>query len=125
MSISFCIDSNGPVHSGYPLPCTLIMQHPAQVAERSLFLWNNEYIVSLVAQHRHAVLPLVFPALERNARSHWNPAVHGLTVNVRVPSGLPIPASFCSLTRTQFFVAGTLGTGSTVRLPNERHEPQL
>jgi len=55
-----------------------------QVAERSLFLWNNEYIVSLVAQHRHAVLPLVFPALERNARSHWNPAVHGLTVNVRV-----------------------------------------
>ena len=55
----------------------------AQVAERSLFLWNNEYIVSLVAQHRHAVLPLVFPALERNARSHWNPAVHGLTVNVR------------------------------------------
>ena len=54
-----------------------------QVAERSLFLWNNEYIVSLVAQHRHAVLPLVFPALERNARSHWNPAVHGLTVNVR------------------------------------------
>ena len=53
------------------------------MAERSLFLWNNEYIVSLVAQHRHAVLPLVFPALERNARSHWNPAVHGLTVNVR------------------------------------------
>lgn len=53
------------------------------MAERSLFLWNNEYIVSLVAQHRHVVLPLVFPALERNARSHWNPAVHGLTVNVR------------------------------------------
>ena len=59
------------------------MNDRSQVAERSLFLWNNEYIVSLVAQHRHAVLPLVFPALERNARSHWNPAVHGLTVNVR------------------------------------------
>lgn len=54
-----------------------------QVAERSLFLWNNEYIVSLVAQHRHHVLPLVFGALERNARNHWNPAVHGLTCNVR------------------------------------------
>ena len=54
-----------------------------QVAERSLFLWNNEYLVSLVAQQRHVVLPLVFPALERNARSHWNPAVHGLTFNVR------------------------------------------
>lgn len=54
-----------------------------QVAERSLFLWNNEYIVSLVAQFRHAVLPLVFGALEQNAASHWNPAVHGLTCNVR------------------------------------------
>ena len=58
-------------------------QCAAQVAERSLFLWNNEYIVSLVAQQRGAVLPLVFAALERNAASHWNPAVHGLTCNVR------------------------------------------
>lgn len=54
-----------------------------QVAERTLFLWNNEYIVNLIAQHRTAVLPTVFPALELNARSHWNPAVHGLTCNVR------------------------------------------
>lgn len=54
-----------------------------QVAERSLFLWNNEYINSLVAHHRQNVLPLIFPALERNARSHWNAAVHGLTCNVR------------------------------------------
>ena len=29
------------------------------------------------------VLPHVFAALEANARSHWNPAVHGLTCNVR------------------------------------------
>ena len=45
------------------------------MAERSLFLWNNEYIVSLVAQQRTAVLPLVFAALERNERHHWNPQV--------------------------------------------------
>lgn len=54
-----------------------------QVAERSLFLWNNEYIVNLVAQHRHQLLPIVLPALEENTASHWNPAVHGLTMNVR------------------------------------------
>lgn len=54
-----------------------------QVAERSLFLWNNDYIVTLVAQHRHVILPVVFNALESNARSHWNPAVHGLTSNVK------------------------------------------
>ena len=54
-----------------------------QVAERSLFLWNYEYIVSLVAQHRQVILPVVFNALESNACSHWNPAVHGLTSNVK------------------------------------------
>jgi serine/threonine-protein phosphatase 2A regulatory subunit B' len=54
-----------------------------QVAERSLFLWNNEYIVNLVAQHRHQLLSVVFPALEENTNNHWNPAVHGLTCNVR------------------------------------------
>jgi serine/threonine-protein phosphatase 2A regulatory subunit B' len=54
-----------------------------QVAERALFLWNNDHFVSLVAQNRQVVLPLIFAALERNTRSHWNQAVHGLTLNVR------------------------------------------
>lgn len=54
-----------------------------QVAERALFLWNNDHIVSLVAQNRQVVLPLIFAALERNTRNHWNQAVHGLTLNVR------------------------------------------
>mmetsp|Transcript_23125 Transcript_23125/g.44181 ORF Transcript_23125/g.44181 Transcript_23125/m.44181 type:complete len:507 (-) Transcript_23125:115-1635(-) len=54
-----------------------------QVGERALFLWNNDYIVSLVAQNRHVILPVVFGALERNARTHWNAAVHGMTCNVR------------------------------------------
>ncbi|KAK9068482.1 hypothetical protein SSX86_012596 [Deinandra increscens subsp. villosa] len=54
-----------------------------QTAERALFLWNNEHIVSLIAQNRNVILPLVFEALENNIQSHWNPAVHGLTVNVR------------------------------------------
>jgi serine/threonine-protein phosphatase 2A regulatory subunit B' len=54
-----------------------------QVAERALFLWNNDYIVNLVAQNRHALLPVCFGAFERNARSHWNAAVSGLTANVR------------------------------------------
>lgn len=64
--------------------CVLARRRGAlQVAERSLFLWNNEYIVNLVAQHRHQLLPILFPALEENTNSHWNPAVHGLTCNVR------------------------------------------
>ncbi|XP_028776061.1 serine/threonine protein phosphatase 2A 57 kDa regulatory subunit B' beta isoform-like isoform X1 [Neltuma alba] len=54
-----------------------------QVAERALFLWNNEHIVSLIAQSRSVILPIIFEALEKNIQSHWNQAVHGLTVNVR------------------------------------------
>lgn len=54
-----------------------------QVSERALFLWNNEHIVGLIAQNRSVVLPIIFEALEKNIQSHWNQAVHGLTVNVR------------------------------------------
>ena len=39
--------------------------------------------MSLIAQNRQVVLPIIFEALERNIQSHWNQAVHGLTVNVR------------------------------------------
>ncbi|XP_052176382.1 serine/threonine protein phosphatase 2A 57 kDa regulatory subunit B' beta isoform-like isoform X2 [Diospyros lotus] len=54
-----------------------------QVAERTLFLWSNEHIVSLIAQNRSVILPIIFEALEKNIQSHWSPAIHGLTVNVR------------------------------------------
>lgn len=54
-----------------------------QVAERSLFLWNNDHIENLIKQNRKVILPIVFPALEKNARNHWNQAVQSLTLNVR------------------------------------------
>ena len=44
---------------------------------------RDSYIVNLVAQHRHALLPVCFGALEKNAVGHWNPVVGGLTINVR------------------------------------------
>ncbi|XP_062010271.1 serine/threonine protein phosphatase 2A 57 kDa regulatory subunit B' theta isoform-like [Rosa rugosa] len=54
-----------------------------QVAERALFLWNNDHISNLIKQNRHVLLPIIFPSLERNARNHWNQAVQSLTLNVR------------------------------------------
>lgn len=45
-------------------------------------MWNNEYLVSLVTQQRQVILPLVYEALEKN-KNHWNPAVQGLTSNIR------------------------------------------
>ncbi|CAN4091793.1 unnamed protein product [Withania somnifera] len=54
-----------------------------QVAERSLFLWNNGHVENLIRQNRKVILPIIFPSLEKNARGHWNHAVQSLTLNVR------------------------------------------
>ncbi|KAF8389024.1 hypothetical protein HHK36_025709 [Tetracentron sinense] len=62
--------------------CCLNSSH-FQVAERALFLWNNEHIVSLIAHNRQVILPLIFAALERNTQNHWNQSVLNLTLNVR------------------------------------------
>ncbi|GMP94717.1 hypothetical protein CsSME_00044063 [Camellia sinensis var. sinensis] len=54
-----------------------------QVAERALFFWNNDQIVNLIAHNRHVILPIIFPALERNIQCHWNQSVLNLSLNVR------------------------------------------
>jgi serine/threonine-protein phosphatase 2A regulatory subunit B' len=53
-----------------------------QVAERTLFLWNNDYIVKLINQNRQEIFPALIGALYCNSKHHWNSAVHGLTFNV-------------------------------------------
>jgi len=53
-----------------------------QVAERALFLWHNEYISGLFADHRTELLPLLYPVLHVNSQNHWNPTVTNLTYNV-------------------------------------------
>ncbi|ONK71183.1 uncharacterized protein A4U43_C04F5740 [Asparagus officinalis] len=54
-----------------------------QVAERAMFLWNNDQIENLIKQNHKVILPIIFPALERNTRGHWNQAVQSLTLNIR------------------------------------------
>ena len=55
----------------------------AQVAERALFLWNNEYIVQQITNFKKTIFPIVFGSLAQNAEGHWNSTVHGLTYNVQ------------------------------------------
>ncbi|CAD6193150.1 unnamed protein product [Caenorhabditis auriculariae] len=52
-----------------------------QVAERALYYWNNEYVMSLVAENAKEIIPIMFPALYRNSKSHWNKTIHGLIYN--------------------------------------------
>jgi serine/threonine-protein phosphatase 2A regulatory subunit B' len=54
----------------------------AQVAERTLLIWNNEYFIELVSQYRKEIFPMLIESLEENAAGHWNSAVHQLTLNV-------------------------------------------
>merc|ERR1719204_813979 len=52
-----------------------------QVAERALYYWNNEYIMSLISDNAPTILPIMFPALYRNSKNHWNKTIHGLIYN--------------------------------------------
>ncbi|XP_074027330.1 protein phosphatase regulatory B subunit well-rounded isoform X5 [Leptinotarsa decemlineata] len=52
-----------------------------QVAERALYYWNNEYVMSLVSENAAEILPIMFPSLYRNSKSHWNKTIHGLIYN--------------------------------------------
>uniref|UniRef100_A0A182JBQ9 Uncharacterized protein n=1 Tax=Anopheles atroparvus TaxID=41427 RepID=A0A182JBQ9_ANOAO len=52
-----------------------------QVAERALYYWNNDYIMSLISENSKVILPIMFPALYSNSKSHWNKTIHGLIYN--------------------------------------------
>jgi len=52
-----------------------------QVAERALLYWNNEYVVNLMSDNLAVLLPIVFPALYTNSKSHWNRTIHGMVYN--------------------------------------------
>lgn len=51
-----------------------------QVAERALYFWNNEYILSLVSDNVLHILPIMFNSLYGN-KQHWNKTIHGLIYN--------------------------------------------
>jgi len=53
-----------------------------QIAERALLMWRGEYFVSLIAQHRHTALPLLYTPLLQSETEHWHPQVRILASNV-------------------------------------------
>ena len=71
-----------------------------QVAERALYYWNNEYILSLISDNVSVILPIMFPALYRT-KQHWNKYVSLCGV-------LPIITCLCcrGLSVQPWFTAG-------------------
>ncbi|CAL8089981.1 unnamed protein product [Orchesella dallaii] len=53
-----------------------------QVAERALYFWNNEYIMSLIEENNNVIMPIMFPALYRISKEHWNQTIVSLVYNV-------------------------------------------
>lgn len=67
------------------------------MAERALYFWNNEYILSLIEDtsaqvcstvkgiciiDNVKVMPIMFPALYRISKEHWNQTIVALVYNV-------------------------------------------
>ena len=42
---------------------------------------NLRYIMSLISDNAATILPIMFPALYRNSKNHWNKTIHGLIYN--------------------------------------------
>lgn len=73
-----------------------------QVAERALFLWNNDIIATFTSDHRKKILPIIYPALQKNYSKHWNSTVSSLTLNIiRIFREMVC----CSETQTTFFLS--------------------
>ena len=53
-----------------------------QVAERTLMLWSNQPVFTLMTDFRYKVLPLVYGVLKKNSDSHWNSTVQSLSDNI-------------------------------------------
>lgn len=56
-----------------------------QVAERALFLWNNDHLLTLgilSKTYANEVLPILYTSLQKNASGHWNTTVETLAQNV-------------------------------------------
>lgn len=43
-----------------------------QVAERALYYWSNDYIMSLVGDNCTILFPIILPALYKHSEAHWN-----------------------------------------------------
>ncbi|XP_059654917.1 serine/threonine protein phosphatase 2A 57 kDa regulatory subunit B' beta isoform-like [Cornus florida] len=71
-----------------PLICTQITKCfnscNSQVAERALYVWNNEQFIKMVSQSTEEVFPVIVAGVEKNLKIHWSQSVQQLTENVKV-----------------------------------------
>ncbi|KRY88809.1 Serine/threonine-protein phosphatase 2A 56 kDa regulatory subunit alpha isoform [Trichinella pseudospiralis] len=69
-----------------------------QVADRALYLWNNEYILSLIEDNSEVIMPIMYQPLYLIAKEHWNAATVSLVYRVLKSFVEMNPALFEELT---------------------------
>ncbi|KAA8535966.1 hypothetical protein F0562_028444 [Nyssa sinensis] len=55
----------------------------SQVAERALYVWNNEMFVRMASHAMEEVFPVIVEGMEKNLNWHWSSSVRQLTENVK------------------------------------------
>lgn len=55
----------------------------SQVAERALYIWNNERFIDLVSRHKEQIVPAVVSGVEKNLRDHWNKSIQEQSLYVK------------------------------------------
>merc|ERR1719356_1764887 len=53
-----------------------------QVSEQALNLTANETISYFITRQRQRIVPILYPYLQKNLRSHWHDTVRSVTVNI-------------------------------------------
>ncbi|KAI9123402.1 hypothetical protein K1719_004702 [Acacia pycnantha] len=56
----------------------------SQVAERALYVWNNEQFVRMASTAMVEVFPVILQGMEMNLRWHWSKSVRQLTESVKL-----------------------------------------
>ncbi|KAI8883664.1 protein phosphatase 2A regulatory B subunit [Backusella circina FSU 941] len=59
-----------------------VASNHVQVSERALYYWNNDYIVSLMADNVKEIMPIIFPTLYKTSKTHWNKTILSLVFTV-------------------------------------------
>lgn len=53
-----------------------------QVAERALYIWQNDHVAENIASNAEEILQIMYPVLHSDEVPHWNTTVHSLSMDV-------------------------------------------
>ncbi|KAF5745774.1 serine/threonine protein phosphatase 2A 57 kDa regulatory subunit B' beta isoform-like [Tripterygium wilfordii] len=67
----------------------------SQVAERALYVWNNEHFVKMISSAAEEVFPVLVEGMEKNLKWHWSKSVKQLTENVKLMLEGMDPSLYC------------------------------